>query len=130
MMKMLMVAAEMIQEAGLGQLGFDLFIGTLPADVSKGVMLRAPLNPTDVDEGMQDFYDTEFQVIVRDTDPGEGYERAEQISRILRAYRVERSGLSISWLRRKSLPIQYPKGDADDIETSVRIQAGFGELPA
>lgn len=130
MMNMLMVAAEMIQEAGLGEVGFDLFIGTIPADVTRGVMLRAPLNPTDIDEGMRDFYDTEFQVIVRDTDPAAGFERADRISKVLRAYRVERSGLSIAWLRRKSLPVQYPKGDMDDIETSVRFHVGYGELPA
>ena len=130
MIKMLMTAAAMIQEAGLGEVGIDVYVGTIPADVIKGVMLRAPLDPTEVDEGMQDFYDTQFQIIVRDTDPAAGFDRADKISKALRTFRLERDGLSISWMRRKSLPIQYPKGEADDIETSVRMQVGYGELAA
>jgi hypothetical protein len=31
-------------------------------------------------------------------------------------------------MRRKSLPVQYPKGDMDDIETSVQIQVGYAEI--
>jgi hypothetical protein len=130
MMKMLKVAVAMIEEAGFGEEGVDLFIGTIPADVTKGVMLRAPLNPTEVDEGMQNFYDTEFQIIVRDTDPAAGFDRADRISKALRAFRLERDGLSISWLRRRTLPVQYPKGDMDDIETSVHMQVGYGEIVA
>lgn len=128
MMKMLLVAAAMIEEANLGEQGVDLFVGTMPADVTKGVMLRAPLDPTEIDEGMTDFYNTEFQIIVRDIDPTDGFNRAEAISRALRTDQIERDGLRITWMRRKSLPIQYPKGDADDIETSVRMRVGFGEL--
>lgn len=127
MMNMLLAAAVMIEEASLGEQGVDLFVGTMPADVTRGVMLRAPLDPALIDEGMQDFYDTEFQVIVRDEDPSAGYERAVAIGKALKVYRVQAGDLFISWMRPRSLPVSYPRGDADDIETSVRIQVGFGD---
>jgi hypothetical protein len=128
MMNALLVVAQMIEEANLGVQGVDLFVGTMPADVSKAVMLRAPLDPTEVDDGLQDFYPTRFQIIVRDTDPIAGFNRADAISKALKTTHLDRDGIHFAWMNRESLPIQYPKGDADDIETSVRMRVGYGEL--
>jgi hypothetical protein len=128
MMKVLLLAAQMIEDAGLGTQGTDLFIQTMPADVKHGVMLKLPLAPTEVDDGMKDFYDFEFQVIVRDVDPLAGYQKCDAISKVLRLDYYETSDLSIPWMRRTTLPISYPRGDMDDVESSCRICVGYGDL--
>jgi hypothetical protein len=128
MMKVLLLAAQMIEDAGLATQGTDLFIQTMPADVKHGVMLKLPLAPTEVDEGMEDFYEFDFQVIVRDTDPQAGYDRCEAISKILNLNYYHTADLSISWMRRRSLPASYPRGDMDDIESSCRVCVGYGDL--
>lgn len=130
MMKVLLLAAQMIEEAGLGEQGVDLYIQTLPPDVQHGTMLKLPLAPTDVDDGTEGFYTFDFQVIVRDVDPEAGYNRCDAISKALRLARYRTSDLTISWMRRKTLPTSYPRGDADDIESSCRITVGYGEEPA
>jgi hypothetical protein len=128
MMKVLVLAATLIEEAGLGKVGEDVFVGSLPSDVQYGVMLKPPFEPAEDDEGMRGFFDSEFQVIVRDQDMDVGYNRCQAISKALRINQLERDGLSIQWLKRRSLPISYPRGDADDYETSVRMKVGFAEL--
>jgi hypothetical protein len=127
-MKVLKLAAQLIEDAGLGTQGEDLFIQTMPADVKHGVMLKLPLAPTDVDEGMRDFYEFDFQVIVRDVDVEAGYNRCQAISKILRLDYYEDSELSIPWMHRKTLPTSYPRGDMDDIESSCLICVGYGDL--
>lgn len=130
MMNLLMAVSDLIQAAGLGALGSDVFIGTIPAEVKGGVMLREPLNGAIIDDGLQGFFNTEFQVIVRDPDPLVGYNRCLAIQQALRVYRMTSAdhGVEISWMRPLTLPISYPRGAADDIEVSCRIAVGYGNL--
>jgi hypothetical protein len=130
MMNLFMAVADLIQSAGLGTLGTDVFIGTIPAEVKSAVMLREPLNGAIIDDGLRGFFNTEFQVIVRDPDPQAGYNRCLEISKALRVNRITSNGVEITWLVPKTLPISYPKGNADDIEVSCRMSVGYGVLPA
>lgn len=124
-MKHLYYAAELIEAAGLGEVGVDLYVGTIPADVHTGVMLRDPLVGAKLDEGMDGFVRIEFQVIVRDNDPAAAYTKAQAIGEVLKVDRVERPEIYILKMRPANLPVTYPKGDADEIETSIRISAAF-----
>jgi hypothetical protein len=124
-MKHLYYAAELIEAAGLGEVGVNLFVGTIPADVTEGVMLRDPLVGAELDEGLDGFTQLEFNVIVRSADPAAGYDKALAISRVLRTGQVTRPDLFVLRMAPRTLPVSYPKGDADDIETSVRILIGF-----
>ena len=124
-MKSLIAIATLLEEANIATKGIDLFIGTIPADVDRGIMLRDPLAGVDID--MDGFYSTGFHVIVRDPDVMAGYAKAEQIQAYLSGLGVTKVGdVTISWLIPETLPISYPRGDADDIETSFRMRIGFG----
>jgi hypothetical protein len=130
MMNLFMAVGEILQTAGVGTLGTDLFIGTMPAEVKSAAMLREPLSGAPVDDGHENFFNTEFQVIVRDPDPLAGYQRCLAISQALRVNRMTNlaNGVEISWMVPKTLPISYPKGTADDIEVSCRISVGYGVI--
>jgi hypothetical protein len=127
-MKHLYYAAELIEAAGLGEAGVDLYVGTIPADVHEGVMLRDPLTGAKFDEGMDNFVRLEFQVIVRSADPEAAYNKALAIAKVLTVDRVERPDIFVLKLRPCTLPVAYPKGDADEIETSFRVSAAFALL--
>lgn len=126
-MKDLYFAAERIALAGFGTIGVDLYVGTMPADVMKGAMLRPPLTGAPIDEGQEDFYLTSFQLIVRDPDPAIGYQRALDISKALRMSHADTPDIHIVRIAPDTLPISYPRGDADDIETSVRFLCAWGD---
>jgi len=126
-MKHLEEVARMIEAEGVALVGRDLFIGTLPANVTRGVMLRDPLTGVAIDDGMKDFYSTEFQVVVRDTDVRRGYDTAEAISRIVKVDNLEAAEVFISWMHPCTKPVSYPRGDANDIETSFRVRIGWAE---
>lgn len=124
-MRHLYYAAELIEAAGLGEVGVDLYVGTMPADVKEAVMLRDPLVGAPLDPGLDGFTQIEFQVVVRSVDPGAAYEKALEISKTLQVAEVKRPELFMLRMAPCTLPVSYPKGDADEIETSVRILAAF-----
>ncbi|MGE8141852.1 phage tail terminator protein [Novosphingobium sp. NPDC080210] len=125
-MKHLLAMAEIIQAAGIATIGQDLFIGTIPADVVQGVMLRDPLLGAEIDDGMKDFYSIEVSVIVRDPNVGAGYARAEALLAALTKTNWENADIQAAWMRPTSLPVSYPRGDADTLETAFRVRVGFG----
>jgi hypothetical protein len=129
-MKHLYVAASLIEAAGLGVAGTDLFVGTMPHDVMEGIMLKDPLYGAEVDDGMRGVYTHWFQLIVRSADPLEGYERARAAAKAIYTKRKAIDGLYIVSMAASALPVTYPKGDADATETSVRISLTYGELDA
>lgn len=124
-MKHLYYAAELIEAAGLGTRGEDIFVGTIPADVKEGVMLRDPLTGATIDEGMGGMVSLEFQVVIRSVDPLAAYNKGLAISDALKVNYATGDGVYIRRMRACSMPVSYPKGDADDIETSLRIFCAF-----
>lgn len=124
-MKYLYVAANLIEAANLGENGVDLFVGTLPADVHKGVNLRDPLIGAELDAGMDNFVEHQFQVIVRDSDPQAAWDRAKAISDTLNVSNVAGDGVHIRKMYPLQLPVTYPKAESDELETSVRIRVWF-----
>lgn len=126
-MKHLIQLANMIQAAGLGVIGQTIFIGTIPADVKSGVMLRDPMIGVEIDKGMSGFYSADITVIVRDPEVQAGYAKAESISAVLDVANVDAPEIFISWLHPATKPISYPRGDANDLETSFRLRMGWGE---
>lgn len=123
-MKYLEQIAQMIIEAGFAEAG-SIFVNTMPSDVSKGVMLRPPLTGIEIDEGMRGHYEGEFLVIVRDSDTQAGIQRADAISGALKARNLARDGVYYTWLRPTELPVNYPRGESDETETSFPVQIGF-----
>jgi hypothetical protein len=127
-MKHLYYAAGLIQAAGLGTEGKDLFVGTIPADAKRAVMLRDPLVGAPIDDAMKGFTSLEFQVVIRDPDPDAAYAKGLAISKVLKVSYVEQPDIYIRSMRATTLPISYPRGDADEIETSLRVFVAFALL--
>lgn len=124
-MKHLYVAADLIETAGLAEIGTDLFVNSMPADVHSGVMLRDPLNGADLDEGMGDYVKHEFQVIVRNPDPEAAWQLAKAIGEVLRVDSHSSTDVFILKMAPLSLPVSYPKMDSDEMETSLRMRVAF-----
>lgn len=127
-MKHLYVAAELIQAAGLGEIGVDLYVNTMPSDVHKGVMLRDPLMGAELNEELDGFVIHEFQVIVRDNDPEAGWHLARSVGQALTQERLISDKVYILKMAPLSMPATYPKMDSDELETSLRMRCAFAML--
>lgn len=124
-MKHLYQAALMIEALGLAESGTDLFVGTMPNDVHKGVMLLDPLFGAELDPGMGNFVVHQFQVIVRHPHPEEAWQLAKAISDGITVDDLTADGIYILKMYPLALPATYPKMDSDELETSVRMRVAF-----
>lgn len=122
-----------VVDAGLVVPGETLFRHSMPADVSRGMMIRAPLSGVSVDPYMPGFYKPDIQIIVRHTDPEQGDKFAYQISRALTINAVEthpaiidvRGQVRLSVFYPKVLPIQYPRLEGNGFEWSLNFVSAF-----
>lgn len=121
--------AGVIEAAGYGQIGIDLFIDTLPPDVIKGVTLRDPMSGHQYDAAMGGFYNSEILVITRDNDSSAGRARANALAQALTINGIGDANTHISWMFPKTLPIVFPRDAADTLEISQRFSIGFAVIP-
>jgi len=124
-MKHLYEAATLIQSAGIAEIGTDLFVGTMPHDVRRGISLIDPLFGADLDEGLDGFVVHQFQIVVRDIDPAAAWAKAKAASDVLRVEQYQGSGITITHMYPLTLPATYPAMDSDELETSVRMRVAF-----
>lgn len=124
-MKHLYYAAEKIQADGLGEIGVDLYVGTMPADVKRCAMLRDPLMGAAIDEEMEGFTKHQFQIIVRDIDPAAAWDRAKALGDALKVENVTGNGVVIRKMHPLTLPATYPQMDSDEMETSINMRVWF-----
>jgi hypothetical protein len=124
-MKHLYAAANLIEAAGLAEIGLSLFVGTSPADAHVAIELRDPLYGAEIDPAMGGFLKHDFQIIVRHSDPAAAWDLAQSAAEALIAENLQSEGCVIRKMYPLQLPVTYPKMESDEMETSVRIRVWY-----
>lgn len=122
--------AKVLEDAGLGQRGTDIFVHRMPADVQKGILLRLPLDGVPRDAELPGYFKTEFQAIVRDIEQGAGDDKAARVKTALEMYRrrFEEGGellMQVNHIYLEQLPIVYMRSEAQGIEWSLNFWASY-----
>lgn len=124
-MRHLYEAARMIAAEGIAEIGVDLFVGTMPHDVNRGIVLIDPLMGATLDKGLDGFVMHQFQMVVRDIDPEEAWNKALAASNILRVDYHTGTDIFVLSMYPLTLPAVYPAMDSDQLEVSVRIRVAY-----
>lgn len=116
--------ASLLEDAGLGKVGQDIFVHRMGPDVAKGIMLRLPPEGIKDNHYIPGYYNTEFQAIVRASKQADGDQLASEIRKALTLYNREfvegdKMVMRIKQSLPKNLPIIYPRSDGAGIEWSV-----------
>lgn len=126
------ILLDKLEAAGIATRGQDLYLHTFPAEVSVGVMLKAPLTGVLVDPHIPGFHKPNLQAIVRHTQPELGETLATRVSRALTVSREEfylatavRGRVRLAVFYPRQLPIQYPRLDGNTIEWSLNFTTAF-----
>lgn len=117
-----------LDSAGVGTPGVDLFCHRLPADIERGTMVTGNLAGTDIDHELTGWRQGRIQVIVRDPDHEDGMVRTRAVMAALSLVNVllpATAGAPEVFMRRLRPihdPIVYPRSDGDLIEFSVNFE--------
>jgi hypothetical protein len=127
------ILAQLIQDAGLGTIGEDIYVHSMPADVTSGVLLRDPLAGTKVDPGLPGYYRSRLQTIVRAPDHASGKTRSEAVAKVLemgkRIFNNADGSLAmqVNYIYLEQLPIVYPWTPANVLEWSLNFVTSYVE---
>lgn len=123
--------APLLQSAGIGRLGTDLFCHHMPAQIERGVMVTGDLAGTDIDHELPGWRQGRIQVIVRDPDHTQGLTRTRQVIAALTLGQLAlpatagAPAIRLRRLRPVHDPIVYPRSDGDQVEFSVNFEAAW-----
>lgn len=122
-----MPLVNLLQDAGLGTQGADLFVHMMPAEAKQAVLLRTPLSGTPIDYNLPGFFKTQFQMIVRV--PAASYDSGEQLAQnviaALTMNEVQVENLFFNYSRPRTEPVPFPLSKGNLIEFNVMFDCCF-----
>lgn len=103
----------------------NLFLTHMPAQVTRGVLLRENAPGPMVDHEIPRYYRASFQVVVRHDDYPKGRKMAEDISAALTMHEVTIGSMLFHYSRPRHLPFVFPASQGDLLEFSVNFDACY-----
>lgn len=121
---------DLLEDAGLGTKGVDLFKHEMPDDAKVGILLRLPYEGVPIDHELPGYFRTKFQVIVRAARDATGWDLANRIQAALtfgeRDLTVEGSVvMRANFCRPRTLPLSYQRSDGNGKEWSIHFDFCF-----
>lgn len=123
----LMPIAEKLEVDGVGVMAETIFINMIPAEAPTGVLLRNPLQGTQIDYELPDFYKTEFKVIARATTYPEGEALIQAVFDSLTVVETQVGSMYVKYMRPKTKPVVFPLSKGNLLEFSADFAICFTE---
>lgn len=117
--------AELLQEAGLGTIGTNIFMYRMPNTVTSGLLLLDRMPGDTIDHELRGMRRGGFQVVAR----GQTYDET-LIRATLPILSIESKvikGLDVKYIRPRSEPFAYPATDGENIEYSLNFEAVYAK---
>lgn len=123
----LMPVAEKLEADGVGVMAETIFINMIPAEAPTGVLLRNPLQGTQIDYELPGFYKTEFKVICRAPTYAEGDALIQAVFASLTLVESQVGSLYVKHMRPKTKPVVFPLSKGNLLEFSADFSICFTE---
>lgn len=121
--------ANVLAAANVGEIGKTLFAHRMPAEVTKGVLVLAPLAGDEIDHELPGWRRGRFQIIARARTPLEATMLALQATLALTWHKTRIlpeappfPAVEVRYLRPMHDPAVYPKSEGNLVEASVNFE--------
>lgn len=125
---------EKLQEIDLVS-GQNLFLGFMPSDISRGVMVRTPLNGITIDPYISGYFKGRIQIVTRHDNAVEGNDLAKAVqahletnSRQIFPAIENRLAMFVEFFKPETLPITFPRLVGNGMEWSQHFLCAFGSI--
>lgn len=115
----------LIENAGLGTLGTDLFKYSAPAEVAECIILYPSNDPPIIDPERPFFLKGRFQTIIRCKTHDYGIEKSKELLTGLTKFNVEGALSKIKEVRPLHQPRVYRRADSGSLEFSITYQVTY-----
>jgi hypothetical protein len=123
--------AKVIQDAGFGTMGTDIFIHRMDAECVAGIMIRGPLDGIPTDDNLPDYYRGTLQIIIRNADQVAGDDIARRLAPVIEMQRrvfTDTDGsvlIDVKQIYLTKLPIIYMRSVGRSIEWSLNFKTYY-----
>ena len=117
--------ADKLQSAGLGVKAKSIFIHAMPVECKKGILLRSPLQGTQIDHELPGYYKAQFSVICRSHNHAEAVQLANDATAALKGYNTTVGAMDVRHLLPNHLPVVFPVSEGNFIEALVKFDICF-----
>ena len=121
----MMPIANKLELEGLGNQGTTLFVNFMPMECKAGILLRSPLNGTEINHEMPGYYKTQFNVIVRGHDYLTAAGLMQEVMTALVIFEQQLDDAFFKYIRPKTLPVTFPVSEGNFFEIQVGFDACF-----
>ena len=121
----LMPLVNRINATRLGTKGKDLFVEMMPPEVSSAILLRSPLSGTKIDYYLPQYFNTEFQLIVRTGSYESGLDLTKRVITLLTFDELALESQSFKFCRPRTLPVAFPLSRGNLVEYNVMFDCCF-----
>lgn len=119
--------AERLQEFGLGTMAESIFINMIPVECTQGILLRNPLQGTQIDYELPGYFKTRFQLIVRHATYAGGEELINQALDALTANEIQIGPMYVKFVRPTTKPVVFPLSKGNLLEFATYFEIVFFE---
>lgn len=123
----LLPIAEKLEADGVGVMADTIFINMIPAEAPTGVLLRNPLQGTQIDYELPGFYKAEFKVIARATTYQDGDALIQAVFNSLTLVETNVGSMYVKYMRPKTKPVVFPISKGNLLEFSADFSICFTE---
>jgi hypothetical protein len=119
------VLARKLQDDGIGAMGKTIFLGNMPQDATKAIILKNSPLGTPIDPELPGYRKCRFHAAVRDETYSLGMKLAESVSKSLTMAEKVLPGMSIQLMRPVIEPMGFPLSDSNIFEFLVIFEAVY-----
>lgn len=123
----LLPIAEKLEVDGVGVMTDTIFINMIPAEAPTGVLLRNPLQGTEIDYELPGYYKTTFRVIARAKSYPEGEALIQAVFDSLTVLNAQVGSMFVKYMRPKTKPVVFPISKGNLLEFSADFSVCFTE---
>jgi hypothetical protein len=121
--------ASVLESAGVGTAGKDIFINFIPGDI-EGILLRDYFGGTPRDHELPGYIQGAFMLIARGKDYKTTHDLCKAAVAALEAHDLEEvvEGAKFNYMRGRTLPFSYSSSPAQQWEVTVTIDACYVDV--
>ena len=119
------ILAKKLQDDGVGIMGKTIFLGNMPPDAPKAIILKDSPLGTPIDEELPGYRRSRFHAAVRDESYELGRKLAERVSASFTLKEKVLTGMDIRFIRPLIEPTGFPLADSNIFEFLVIFEAVY-----
>lgn len=121
----LMPFADLLESAGYGMKGTDIFINSMPVEANDSILLRQKLTGTPINYDLPGYFRTRFNLVIRSHSYESGETLIKSVTKSLTVSNLQLDELYLNFSRPTHQPVAFPLSKGNNLEFQVEFEVCY-----